>query len=90
MGQGLESGIAEGGGVGQLVLTPFRAYSGIRSSRCADSRGGIGEIPYGMCPTRVGRYGQDIVIVVGAVVAGLLTVIVGVFSLASIWFDDLS
>ena len=33
---------------------------------------------------------MDIVIVVGAVVAGLLTVIVGVFSLASIWFDDLS
>lgn len=32
---------------------------------------------------------MDIVTVVGAVVAGLLTVIVGVFSLASIWFDDL-
>lgn len=32
---------------------------------------------------------MDVVTVVGAVVAGLLTVIVGVFSLASIWFDDL-
>lgn len=32
---------------------------------------------------------MDVVTVVGAVVAGLLTAIVGVFSLASIWFDDL-
>ncbi len=32
---------------------------------------------------------MDIVTVVGAVVAGLMTVIVGVFSLASIWLDHL-
>jgi len=32
---------------------------------------------------------MDILIVVGAIVTGLVTVIVGMFSLAAIWFDDL-
>lgn len=32
---------------------------------------------------------MDVLTTVGAVVTGLLTVIVGMFSLAAIWFDDL-
>jgi len=32
---------------------------------------------------------MDILTAVGAIVTGLVTVIVGMFSLAAIWFDDL-
>jgi hypothetical protein len=32
---------------------------------------------------------MDLLFVVGAIVTGLVTVIVGMFSLAAIWFDDL-
>jgi hypothetical protein len=32
---------------------------------------------------------MDILTAVGAILTGLVTVIVGMFSLAAIWFDDL-
>lgn len=32
---------------------------------------------------------MDIVFTVGAILTGLVTVTVGIFSLAAIWFDDL-
>jgi hypothetical protein len=32
---------------------------------------------------------MDILTVVGAILTGLITLIVGMFSLAAIWFDDL-
>ncbi len=33
--------------------------------------------------------GMDILIAIGAVVTGAITIVVGMFSLAAIWFDDL-